>query len=138
MNLVDLGRVVNFTLSMSNIRSVIVNSVFIIVVALGTWHGISFLGDVLEKRHAYNQLPETLLLKAAPKDIVYSEPYRNLDGEEGIKYAYLTEEVPPEGEEEISLRTSNSQTYILEREKMKDGEIVERRKTIFRFRNEAG
>ncbi|MEN9920590.1 MAG: hypothetical protein RL538_483, partial [Candidatus Parcubacteria bacterium] len=71
-----------------------------------------------------------LKLKSPPKDVIYSQAYKTRRGDDEVKYAYLADEVPPAQGEDISRRTPDSQTEVLEVIQEGDKKI-EKLKTTF-------
>jgi hypothetical protein len=70
-------------------------------------------------------------LKADPKDIIHSEAYTNTKGEGEVKYAYLAEPVTTLPHEDVTLRTSQSQTIEVSTFKDEAGKSMRELKTTF-------
>ncbi len=79
----------------------------------------------------YEELPFEFKLKSTPEDVIFSEAYTTASGMDIVKYAYVAGEVPPLLDEEISLRTPNSQTVVLETWQESDGTQTKKLKTTF-------
>ena len=80
---------------------------------------------------AYQELPFDFKLKADAKDVIFSEAYQTSDGEDVVKYAYMTGEVGPHTNEDISRRTHESYTEVVNQFKNEEGEAMETLKTTF-------
>ena len=80
---------------------------------------------------AYQELPFEFKLKADAKDVIFSEAYTTVDGKDIVKYAYVTAEVGPQLNEDISRRTPNSYTEVIEKFEDEQGKPMETVKTTF-------
>ncbi len=80
---------------------------------------------------AYQELPFEFKLKADAKDVIYSEAYTTGDGKNIVRYAYVTGEVGPQLNEDISRRTPESYTEVVEKFENEEGKPMETLKTTF-------
>jgi hypothetical protein len=80
---------------------------------------------------AYDELPFEFKLKAKPEEVIYSEAYTTVDGREIVKYAYLVGEVGPQLNEDLTRRTPNSYTEVVEKYEDEEGRPMEKLKTTF-------
>lgn len=97
-----------------------------VLVFAGFW-----IYDTYKESQYKNQIPFQLQLKAPPEEIIQSKSYKSAKGRNEIKYAYLADEVTPILNEDVTRRTKNSQTVVLETFKGKDGTLNEKLKTTF-------
>lgn len=97
----------------------------------GLWEGLSWGISEWEQRYAQKSLPEDVRLKVDSKNIIFSQAYKDEQGETKIKYAYAAEEIPQEQGEDIKKRTSNSQTFVVTEYEDEAGEPMAELKTTF-------
>ena len=95
------------------------------------WALLEYLPTFFTGNHALNNQTFESKVKAAPQDIIHSKAYKNEKGQNNIQYAYLGEPVVPAEGEDVTRRTLNSQTYVLERRKDSEGRVVEKLRTTF-------
>ena len=103
--------------------------VLVWVLLLGYEWGKTYFEN--QQKSAYKEVPFELKLKAKPEDVIYSQAYKTPSGIDEVKYAYLTEEVLPIPNEDISRRTPASQTEVLEKYKDENGKPMEKLHTTF-------
>ena len=103
--------------------------VLVWVLLLGYEWGKTYF--VNQQKTAYKEVPFEFKLKAKPEDVIYSQAYKTPSGIDEVKYAYLTEEVLPIPNEDISRRTPASQTEVLEKYKDENGKPMEKLHTTF-------
>ncbi len=111
-------------------------SILLLTVLLTVW-GVFVAADwvseylATKQSPAYEELPFEFKLKAKPEDVIYSEAYTTSDGQDIVKYAYLADEVGPQLNEDISRRTPNSYTEVIEKFEDEEGKPMEKLKTTF-------
>jgi len=98
------------------IKNKIIIALYIICIAWGTLLVIDLAsptGDTSALTE-YNNVSAELRLKSEPQNVLFSEAYITSDGEEIIKYAYAADAVAADDEEDLTRRTPDSQTKVLE------------------------
>lgn len=104
---------------------------FGILVLVVVYFGVRFVSEYLATQQEVESTEYEFVLKADPKDVIFSEAYKNERGENNIKYAYLSDTVPPEEGEDIGRRTPDSKTFVLEQFTNEQGQPMEKLKTVF-------
>lgn len=84
-----------------------------------------------KQNSAYQELPFEFKLKVDPEDVIFSEAYTTSDGKDIVKYAYVAGESGPQLNEDISRRTPESYTEVIDEFKNEDGDPMETLKTTF-------
>ena len=106
-----------------------------IIVALVFAAVLAFAGfwiyDTYKESQHKNEVPFQLQLKAPPEEIIQSKAYKSAKGRNEIKYAYLADEVATIPNEDVTRRTQNSQTVVLDTFKGQDGTLREKLRTTF-------
>jgi len=91
--------------------------------------GYNLVGEHF-KKVAYEK-PTHFELKASPDDVIHSDAYTAKDGEAEVKYAYLTEPMEALPNEDVTLRTPQSQTVEIGTYKNEEGNTMRELKTTF-------
>lgn len=100
----------------------------LIVVA---YFGIRFVAEYFENKQSNATSEFEFALKAKPEDVIFSQAYKDEQGRNNIKYAYLGSEVLTVEGEDIARRTPDSRTFVLEQFADEGGRPMEKLKTIF-------
>lgn len=111
-------------------------SLALIIALLAVWGVLMSFDWVQEyfatkQNPAYQELPFEFKLKVNPEDVIFSEAYQTASGTDVVKYAYVTDEVGPQPNEDLRRRTPVSYTEVIDEFENEDGKPMETLKTTF-------
>ncbi len=116
-----------------NLLNISLASLFALTIVWGVFLAFDWGEEYFATKQSpqYESLPFEFKLKSNPEDVIFSEAYKTEDGKDIVKYAYAAGEVGPQLNEDISRRTPESYTEVIDTFKDEEGKLMETLKTTF-------
>lgn len=116
-----------------NLLNISLASLFALTIVWGVFLAFDWGEEYFATKQSpqYESLPFEFKLKSNPDDVIFSEAYKTEDGKDIVEYAYVANEVGSQLNEDISRRTPESYTEVIDTFKDEEGKSMETLKTTF-------